>query len=281
MIYYPLSTLMLAGIRDILVITTAEDQSAFKKLLGTGEKWGIRLSYLIQPKPEGLAQAYILGEEFVAGQPSALILGDNIYFGHGLPEMLVRASERQSDNAAGATIFAYRVRDPERYGVVEFDGGGKVISIVEKPSSPRSNYAVTGLYFYDGEAPSLAKELRPSARGELEITALNNLYLEANRLNVQTMGRGTAWLDTGTHDSLMEAGEFVRILEMRQGLKVGCPEEVAYNKGFISHEQLLALAAGLENSGYGAYLRQLGTARGAPVVSQIGTEAIVEGSVAD
>jgi glucose-1-phosphate thymidylyltransferase len=274
MIYYPLSTLMLAGIRDILVITTAEDQSAFKKLLGTGEKWGIRLSYLIQPKPEGLAQAYILGEEFVAGQPSALILGDNIYFGHGLPEMLVRASERQSANATGATIFAYRVRDPERYGVVEFDGNGKVISIIEKPSSPRSNYAVTGLYFYDGEAPRLAKELRPSARGELEITALNNLYLEANRLNVQTMGRGTAWLDTGTHDSLMEAGEFVRILEMRQGLKVGCPEEVAYNKGFISHDQLLTLAAGLENSGYGAYLRQLGTARGAPVVSQIATDAI-------
>jgi len=253
MIYYPLSTLMLAGIRDILVITTPEDQGQFKRLLGTGENWGIRLSYVVQPKPEGLAQAYILGADFVGGEPSALILGDNIYFGHGLPEMLQRAVTR----ASGATVFGYRVRDPERYGVVEFDGDGRALSIEEKPARPKSNYAVTGLYFYDGRAPDFARRIVPSARGELEITALNNLYLEDGSLSVELMGRGMAWLDTGTHESLMEAGDFVRILEMRQGLKVGCPEEVAYRMGFIDRAQLTELAKSLEKSGYGQYLRQV------------------------
>ncbi|MEI9995386.1 MAG: glucose-1-phosphate thymidylyltransferase RfbA [Rhizomicrobium sp.] len=253
MIYYPLSTLMLAGIRDILVITTPEDESAFRRLLGTGEKWGIRLSYVVQPRPEGLAQAYILGAAFVGGAPSALILGDNIYFGHGMPEMLLRATARP----AGATVFGYRVRDPERYGVVEFDGEGRALSIEEKPAMPKSNYAVTGLYFYDGRAADFAARIKPSARGELEITTLNNMYLEDGSLSVEVMGRGMAWLDTGTHESLMEAGEFVRILEMRQGLKVGCPEEVAYRKGFIDRAQLVALARGLEKSGYGQYLLQV------------------------
>jgi len=253
MVYYPLSTLMLAGIRDILIITTPEDQSAFRRLLGSGEQWGIRLSYIVQPKPGGLAQAYILGEEFVAAGPSALVLGDNIYFGHGLPELLERAVNLKS----GARVFGYRVRDPERYGVVEFDKDGCAISIEEKPSKPRSNYAVTGLYFYDGRASEFAKKLRPSTRGELEITALNNCYLEENSLSVEVMGRGLAWLDTGTHEALMEAGEFVRILETRQGLKVGCPEEIAYRKGFIDRIQLIKLASGLEKSGYGRYLLQI------------------------
>jgi glucose-1-phosphate thymidylyltransferase len=253
MIYYPLSTLMLAGIRDILIITTPEDQSQFQRLLGTGKKWGIKLSYVVQPKPEGLAQAYILGAEFVGGEPSALILGDNIYFGHGMPEMLQRAVAR----AKGATVFGYRVRDPERYGVVEFDADGRALSIEEKPAKPKSNYAVTGLYFYDARAPDFARQIEPSPRGELEITALNNLYLEDGSLLVELMGRGMAWLDTGTHESLMEAGEFVRILEMRQGLKVGCPEEVAYRMGFIDAEQLRVLAKGLEKSGYGRYLLQV------------------------
>ncbi len=253
MIYYPLSTLMLAGIRDVLIITTPEDQPAFRRLLGTGAAWGMTLSYVVQPRPEGLAQAYILGEDFVAGQPSALILGDNIYFGHGLPEMLLRAAERTTD----ATVFGYRVRDPERYGVVEFDDSGKALSIEEKPAKPKSNYAVTGLYFYDGRAAGFARQIKPSPRGELEITTLNNMYLEDGSLSVEIMGRGMAWLDTGTHESLMEAGEFVRILEMRQGLKVGCPEEIAYRKGFIGREQLVALAKGLEKSGYGKYLLQV------------------------
>ena len=253
MVYYPLSTLMLAGIRDILIITTPEDQAAFQRLLGAGERWGINLSYVVQPRPEGLAQAYILGEDFVAGEPSALVLGDNIYFGHGLPEMLARAADRRT----GATVFGYRVRDPERYGVVEFDDAGRAISIEEKPSKPKSNYAVTGLYFYDGRAAGFAKQIKPSARGELEITTLNNMYLETNELSVEVMGRGLAWLDTGTHDALMEAGEFVRILEMRQGLKVGCPEEIAYRMGFIDRQQLIALASGLEKSGYGRYLMQV------------------------
>jgi glucose-1-phosphate thymidylyltransferase len=253
MIYYPLSTLMLAGIRDILIITTPEDQSAFKRLLGTGEKWGIRLSYIVQPRPEGLAQAYILGAQFVGGEPSALILGDNIYFGHGMPEMLIRATERK----AGATVFGYRVSDPERYGVVEFDDGGRALSIEEKPAKPKSNHAVTGLYFYDGRASDFATRIKPSARGELEITTLNNMYLEDGSLSVEVMGRGMAWLDTGTHESLMEAGEFVRILEMRQGLKVGCPEEVAYRKGFIDRAQLMVLGKELEKSGYGHYLLQV------------------------
>lgn len=253
MVYYPLSTLMLAGIREVLIITTPEDQSAFKRLLGSGEAWGMKLSYVVQPRPEGLAQAYVLGEEFVAGAPSALILGDNIYFGHGMPEMLLRATERTQ----GATVFGYRVRDPERYGVVEFDRNGKALSIEEKPAKPKSNYAVTGLYFYDGRASEFAKRIKPSTRGELEITTLNNMYLEDGSLSVELMGRGMAWLDTGTHESLMEAGEFVRILEMRQGLKVGCPEEVAYRKGFIDRKQLIALAKGLEKSGYGQYLLQV------------------------
>ena len=253
MIYYPLSTLMLAGIRDILIITTPEDEAAFRRLLGSGEKWGIALSYAVQPKPEGLAQAYIIGEDFVGGAPSALVLGDNIFFGHGLPELLARAGE----HLTGATVFGYRVRDPERYSVIAFDDQGRVTSIEEKPLKPKSHYAVTGLYFYDGDAPMLARQIKPSARGELEITDLNNLYLERGALSVELMGRGLAWLDTGTHDSFMEAGEFVRILERRQGLKVGCPEEIAYRMGFIDRAQLAALARGLEKSGYGKYLAEI------------------------
>jgi len=253
MIYYPLSTLMLAGIRDILIITTPEDQAAFQRLLGSGEKWGVRLSYVVQPRPEGLAQAYILGEEFVGGEPSALILGDNIYFGHSLPDILARAAKR----GTGATVFGYRVRDPERYGVVGFDKAGHATSIEEKPAKPKSNYAVTGLYFYDGRASGFARQIKPSARGELEITTLNNMYLEAGTLNVELMGRGFAWLDTGTHDALLDASDFVRILEMRQGQKVGCPEEIAYRMGYIDRKQLHALAHGLEKSGYGQYLLQL------------------------
>jgi glucose-1-phosphate thymidylyltransferase len=253
MIYYPLSTLMLAGIRDILIITTPEDQGAFKRLLGTGERWGVRLSYVVQPRPEGLAQALILGEDFISGQASTLILGDNIYYGHGLTELLARAAGR----ARGATIFGYRVRDPERYGVVEFDAAGRAISIEEKPSRPKSNYAVTGLYFYDSRACQLAKTIKPSARNELEITALNNLYLEAGDLEVELLGRGIAWLDTGTHETLIQAGEFVRTIEERQGLKVGSPEEVAFRMGFIDKRQLLDLAADLAKSGYGEYLRQV------------------------
>jgi glucose-1-phosphate thymidylyltransferase len=250
MIYYPLSTLMLAGIREILIITTPEDLSAFKRLLGDGAKWGMALSYAVQPKPEGLAQAYIIGEEFVGGGPSALILGDNLYFGHGLPEHLIRAANRPK----GATVFGYRVKDPERYGVVEFGDDGRAISIEEKPKHPKSNYAVTGLYFYDGRASAFAKSLKPSPRGELEITALNNLYLERNELVVEILGRGHAWLDTGTHDSLLQAGEFVRTVEARQGLKVGSPEEVAYQMGFIDRQALKDLGMALEKTGYGQYL---------------------------
>jgi glucose-1-phosphate thymidylyltransferase len=253
MIYYPLSTLMLAGIRDILIITTAEDQNAFKRLLGSGEAWGIRLSYVIQPRPEGLAQALILGEEFVGAEPCALILGDNIFFGHGLTEALTRAIARKE----GATVFGYRVSDPERYGVVEFDAADRAKSIEEKPRHPKSNYAVTGLYFYDTRACAFAKSIKPSARGELEITTLNNLYLEAGALEVERLGRGFAWLDTGTHETLIQAGEFVRTIEERQGLKVGCPEEVAFHMGFIDRAALLALAAKLDKSGYGQYLRQV------------------------
>ncbi|MBN9545218.1 MAG: glucose-1-phosphate thymidylyltransferase RfbA [Alphaproteobacteria bacterium] len=261
MIYYPLSTLMLAGIREILIITTPEDRDAFQRLLGDGGKWGLALSYAVQPKPEGLAQAYIIGEEFVGGGPSALILGDNLYFGHGLPDQLLRAAKRPK----GATVFGYRVKDPERYGVVEFSDDGRAISIEEKPKQPRSNYAVTGLYFYDGQAPTFAKSLKPSARGELEITALNNIYLERNELVVEILGRGHAWLDTGTHDSLLQAGEFVRTVEARQGLKVGCPEEVAYQMGFIDREALRALGKALEKTGYGQYLLDIAAAdRGGP-----------------
>jgi glucose-1-phosphate thymidylyltransferase len=253
MIYYPLSTLMLAGIRDILVITTPEDRASFQRLLGDGGKWGLKLSYAVQPKPEGLAQAYIIAEEFVGEEPSALILGDNLYFGHGLPEQLGRAAAR----TRGATVFGYRVNDPERYGVVEFDGTGRAISIEEKPKNPKSNYAVTGLYFYDGRAPAFARTLKPSARGELEITALNNLYLEQKDLVVELLGRGHAWLDTGTHDSLIQAGEFVRTVEARQGLKVGCPEEIAYRMGFIDRSSVRALGVALAKTGYGQYLIEI------------------------
>lgn len=253
MIYYPLSTLMLAGIREILIITTPEDQAVFQRLLGTGEQWGISLEYIAQARPEGLAQAYILGEEFVGDEPSALILGDNIFFGHGLTEVLQSASEQSS----GATVFGYWVKDPERYGVVEMGRDGKVISIEEKPKQPKSHYAVTGLYFYDARAPHFAKSIKPSARGELEITSLNNIYLEEGALQVELLGRGYAWLDTGTQESLLQAGEFVRTIEERQGLKIGCPEEIAYRKGFIDKTSLLALAAPLEKSGYGRYLRMV------------------------
>lgn len=261
MIYYPLSVLMLAGIREVLIITTPEDLTAFQRLLGDGKKWGIALSYAVQPKPEGLAQAYIIGEEFIGGGPSALILGDNLYFGHGLPEQLTRAAKRPK----GATVFGYRVKDPERYGVVEFGDGGQAISIEEKPKHPKSNYAVTGLYFYDGRASAFAKSIKPSARGELEITALNNLYLERGELVVEILGRGHAWLDTGTHDSLLQAGEFVRTVEARQGLKVGCPEEVAYQMGFIDRDAVRTLGTELGKTGYGQYLLDLADAgRGTP-----------------
>ena len=253
MIYYPLSTLMLAGIRDILIITTPEDQAAFKRLLGSGQQWGIKLSYVVQPRPEGLAQAYILGADFVGNEPSALILGDNIYFGQGLTEALERAATR----ASGATVFGYWVSDPERYGVVAFDESGRAVSIEEKPAKPKSHYAVTGLYFYDGHVAELARQIKPSERGELEITALNNLYLEAGDLTVELLGRGFAWLDTGTHDTLMQAGDFVRTIEMRQGLKIGCPEEIAYRKGYIDRARLLELSRELVKSGYGSYLAKI------------------------
>jgi len=253
MIYYPLSTLMLGGIREILIITTPEDQSAFQRLLGTGGKWGLSLSYMVQPNPGGLAQAYILGADYVGNQPSALILGDNIFFGHGLTESLTRAAARKS----GATVFGYRVSDPERYGVVEFDKSGNAISIEEKPAKPKSNFAVTGLYFYDGRAAEFARRIKPSGRGELEITDLNRIYLEAGELVVELMGRGIAWLDTGTHATLMQAGDFVRTIEERQGLKIGCPEEIAYRMGFIDRGQLRKLAVELEKSGYGHYLAQI------------------------
>jgi len=258
MIYYPLSTLMLAGIKDILVITTPEDQPAFKKFLGDGKRWGISLSYAVQPKPEGLAQAYIIGADFVAGDASALILGDNVYFGHGLSENLRRAAGRES----GATVFGYWVRDPERYGVVAFDRSGRPISIEEKPKHPKSNYAVTGLYFYDARASEFARLVKPSARGELEITDLNSMYLEAGLLNVELLGRGYAWLDTGTHETLIQAAEFVRTIEERQGLKIGCPEEIAFHMGFIDKAWLLSLADELAKSGYGAYLRQVAETSG-------------------
>jgi glucose-1-phosphate thymidylyltransferase len=253
MIYYPLSVLMLAGIREILIITTPEDQLLFQRLLGTGEEWGLRLSYEVQPRPDGLAQAYILGEEFVGGQPSALILGDNVFYGHGLPELMAAASVRE----AGATVFGYRVSDPYRYGVVEFDAAGRAVSIEEKPSSPRSNYAVTGLYFYDGDASAMAREIKPSSRGELEITTLNQMYLERGALHVEVMGRGYAWLDTGTYESLLEAGEFVRTIEHRQGLKICCPEEIAFQMGYIDRVQLRALADKMPTNPYCKYLRAL------------------------
>ena len=253
MVYYPLTVLMLAGIRDILIITPPQDQEQFKRLLGDGSQWGIHLKYEVQPSPDGLAQAFILAEDFLEGAPSALILGDNIFFGHGLPEILAAADEQ----TAGATVFGYHVSDPERYGVVAFDKNGRVQSIIEKPNVPPSNYAVTGLYFYDEHAPSYAKRLKPSHRGELEITDLNKIYLEKSQLNVELMGRGYAWLDTGTHESLLEAQLFVQMTEHRQGLKIACPEEIAFHKDWIDAVALQNLAQPLLKSGYGQYLMEL------------------------
>ena len=250
MIYYPLSTLMLASIRDILIISTPHDLPNFQRLMGDGKQWGINLSYAEQPSPDGLAQAYIIGADFVGSDSSCLILGDNIFYGHGITDMFQRAS----DNVDGATVFAYHVSDPDRYGVVEFDGKMKAISIEEKPVVPRSNWAVTGLYFYDSSVVDIAADLKPSARGELEITDVNRIYLDRKKLNVELMGRGYAWLDTGTPDSLLEAGEFVATLERRQGFKISCPEEIAYNQGFIDAAQLEALGKKLGKSQYGKYL---------------------------
>jgi glucose-1-phosphate thymidylyltransferase len=250
MIYYPLSVLMLAGIREVLIITTPHDQASFKALLGDGRAWGLDLQYAVQPEPKGLAQAYHIGEAFLAGSPSALILGDNIFYGHGLSDLLAKASARD----AGATVFGYYVKDPQAYGVVSFDAEGRAATIEEKPVQPKSNYAVTGLYFYDEKAVDLARRIKPSHRGELEITDLNLLYLEAGELNVELMGRGYAWLDTGTHASLLDAGQYVRIIEDRQGLKVCCPEEIAWRMGFIDDGQLQVLGTALRKSGYGEYL---------------------------
>lgn len=253
MIYYPLSVLMLSGIREILIITTPQDQDSFRRLLGDGSQWGLALSYAAQPRPEGLAQAYHIGAVFVGESPSALILGDNIYYGHGLPDLLASADARND----GATVFGYAVSDPKAYGVVAFDESGRASSIEEKPAEPKSNYAVTGLYFYDGDAVARARDLKPSPRGELEITDLNRTYLEDGKLHVEMMGRGFAWLDTGTHASLLDAATYVRIVEERQGLKIACPEEIAWNQGFIDDAQLETQASALGKSGYGDYLKRL------------------------
>jgi glucose-1-phosphate thymidylyltransferase len=253
MIYYPLSTLMLAGIRDILIISTPQDTPRFEQLLGDGARWGLNISYAVQPSPDGLAQAFIIGEDFIGNDPSALVLGDNIYHGHDFINILQSAMARQS----GASVFAYHVNDPERYGVVEFDGQGKAISLEEKPLKPKSNFAVTGLYFYDQDVVEMAKGIKPSARGELEITDINSLYLEQGRLSVEIMGRGYAWLDTGTHDSLLDASLFIATLERRQGLKVACPEEIAFRQKWIDADQLQRLAAPLAKNGYGQYLNRI------------------------
>jgi glucose-1-phosphate thymidylyltransferase len=251
--YYPLSALMLEGIREILVISTPQDTPRFEQLLGDGSQWGLKLEYAVQPSPDGLAQAFLIAEDFLAGAPSALVLGDNIFYGHDFARLLERADQRSE----GSTVFAYHVQDPERYGVAEFDAQGRVLSLEEKPRQPKSNYAVTGLYFYDSQVVELAKSIKPSARGELEITDLNRLYLEKGQLNVELMGRGYAWLDTGTHDSLLEAGQFIATLQQRQGLKVSCPEEIAFRQGWIDRARLETLGQALAKNGYGQYLLQI------------------------
>ncbi|WP_020193238.1 glucose-1-phosphate thymidylyltransferase RfbA [Pseudomonas putida] len=253
MIYYPLSTLLLAGIRDILIISTPQDTPRFEQLLGDGSQWGLNLSYAVQPSPDGLAQAFTIGANFIGNAPSALVLGDNIFYGHDFQALLLNADKRE----AGASVFAYHVHDPERYGVAEFDDSGRVLSLEEKPAVPKSSYAVTGLYFYDNQVVDLARDLKPSARGELEITDLNNLYLQQQQLQVEIMGRGYAWLDTGTHDSLLEASQYIATMERRQGLKVACPEEICYRAGWINAEQLQRLAQPMMKNGYGKYLQNL------------------------
>ena len=253
MIYYPLSILMLAGIREVLIITTPQDQQAFINLLGDGQHWGMDINYAVQPNPEGLAQAFIIGEEFIGNNPVTLVLGDNIFYGHGMDQLLKKATAQKN----GATVFGYYVKDPEHYGVVAFDDKGQAIDLEEKPKKPKSNYAVTGLYFYDNDVVQIAKNIKPSDRGELEITDVNKVYLKRKQLSVELMGRGYAWLDTGTHDSLLSAGNFIKVIEERQGLKISCPEEIAYRMGFIGAEQLEQLAASLIKSGYGQYLLEV------------------------